>query len=133
MGTRENKVEKYLHDQVTKIGGTTRKWLSYTAGVPDRIVIFQSVVWFVEVKTESGKLSEPQVREQARLRREGANVTTVEGVQGVDEFISINITPLGHRMSNLSKCCKAPVISMTSLSKEICSECYTRQELEIDN
>jgi len=88
MGVRENKVERYLDSEVTKLGGLTRKWVSPGRdGVPDRIVILNSVVWFVEVKTCDGRLSEAQKREHLRLDIAGANVTTVEGNTGVDEFI----------------------------------------------
>jgi Holliday junction resolvase-like predicted endonuclease len=95
MGIRENKVEKYLDDEVNFLGGITRKWVSPGRdGVPDRIVILFGTVWFVEVKTTDGKtdeckLSEVQKREHTRLRAAGANVVTVYGKEGVDEFIRI--------------------------------------------
>ncbi len=89
MGVRENKVEKYLDEQVTKIGGLTRKWVSPGRdGVPDRIVLYKGIVWLVEVKTVDGELSTVQVREHKRLRDCGANVTTVFGSNGVDIFVS---------------------------------------------
>ena len=88
MGVRENKVEKYLNTEIEKIGGITRKWVSPGRdGVPDRIVIVGSSVFFVEVKTIDGKLSDAQIREHARLRKEGAQVHTVYGAPGVDEFV----------------------------------------------
>lgn len=90
MGIRENKVEKYLDDEVKFLGGITRKWVSPGRdGVPDRIVILSGVIWFVEVKTTDGKLSEAQKREHTRLRAVNANVVTVYGKEGVDEFIRI--------------------------------------------
>ena len=88
MGVRENKVERYLDDEVKKLGGVTRKWVSPGRdGVPDRIVVIASMVVFVEVKTDDGKLSPMQVREHDRLRAAGAEVWTVYGEQGVDDFI----------------------------------------------
>ena len=89
MGVRENKVEKYLDDEVKKLGGITRKWVSPGRdGVPDRIVIVAGVVTFVEVKTTGdGKLSTVQEREHRRLRDSGARVTTVHGHAGVDAFL----------------------------------------------
>tara|TARA_R110000764_G_C10754104_1_gene352671 strand:+ start:134 stop:421 length:288 start_codon:yes stop_codon:yes gene_type:complete len=87
MGTRENRVEKYLDSEVTKLGGLTRKWVSPGRdGVPDRIVILDGVIWFVEVKTIDGRTSEAQKREHQRLSIVGANVTTVYGESGVDQF-----------------------------------------------
>jgi hypothetical protein len=88
MGVRENKVEKYLDEQVKKLSGLTRKWVSpMHSGVPDRIVIVNGVVWFVEVKVTDGSLSPEQIREHPRLIAVGANVTTVYGRSGVDKFM----------------------------------------------
>lgn len=92
MGVRENKVEKYLHDEIVKLGGFTWKFVSPNRiGVPDRIVRLPKwnwgIVWFVEIKTEDGKLSSEQVREQTRMQEVGLLVTTVYGEEGVDEFL----------------------------------------------
>lgn len=88
MGVRENKVEKYLDDEVKKLGGITRKWVSPGRdGVPDRIVIHDGEIYFVEVKTIDGHLSTAQQREHFRLREAGANVYTVYGDKGVHLFI----------------------------------------------
>ena len=88
MGVRENKVERYLHERVTALGGTSRKWTSPgMRGVPDRIVIVPWGVWLVEVKTSDGKLFSDQVREHQRLTDAGVRVRTVYGHQGVDQLI----------------------------------------------
>lgn len=88
MGVREAKVEKYLNDQVVKLGGITRKWVSPGKdGVPDRIVILNGRVVFVEVKTVDGIRSTAQVREHERLIAAGASVMTIAGKREVDEFI----------------------------------------------
>ena len=107
MGKRENKVETYLNEQVELIGGITRKWVSPGhSGVPDQIVIMTITVremiirlshlnpdavvadiYFPEVKTTDGIHDPGQEREHTRLRDAGANVTTVYGHAGVDEFI----------------------------------------------
>lgn len=90
MGVRENKVEKYLDSEVTKLGGITRKWVSPGRdGVPDRVCILEGVVYFVEVKTTCGKLSVVQEREHARIEATGVSVFTVYGHEGVDTFISM--------------------------------------------
>lgn len=98
MGVRENDVENYLHEQVEKLGGTTRKWTSPgRSGVPDRIVIIGGDVLFIEVKTESGKLSGAQMREMSRLQEHKAMVGVVYGHKGVDRFIqSTLIGERGH-------------------------------------
>jgi len=88
MGVRENKVEKYLDEEVVLLGGLTRKWVSPNqVGVPDRIVFIQGDVWFVEIKTNDGRLAPEQIREHQRLKDQGANVTTVYGRTGVDKFM----------------------------------------------
>lgn len=88
MGVRENKVEKYLDSEVVKLGGITRKWVSPGRdGVPDRVVILNGKVWFVEVKTDDGKSSPTQEREQKRLMDAGATVMIVHGHKGVDWFV----------------------------------------------
>lgn len=90
MGTRENKVEKYLDKRIEDLGGLTRKWVSPgRTGVPDRIVILGGAVFFVEVKTVDGGLSEVQRREHGRLLEVGARVHTVYGETGVDHFIDL--------------------------------------------
>ena len=90
MGARENKVEKYLDKEVTKLGGLTRKWVSPGRdGVPDRIVILDGVIRLVEVKTDDGKLTPVQEREHARLRKAGARVHTVYGQSSVDMFLGV--------------------------------------------
>jgi hypothetical protein len=93
MGTRENKVEKYLDSEVKKLGGLTRKWVSPGRdGVPDRIVIIYGDVYFVEVKTDDGMLTVRQQREHDQLEEAGALVFVVFGNEGVDQFIrNINI------------------------------------------
>jgi len=90
MGVRENKVETYLDEQVVKLGGITRKWVSPGHdGVPDRIVFIKGYhTLLVEVKTEDGVYKPGQEREHKRLQDNGALVFTVFGHAGVDLFIS---------------------------------------------
>lgn len=85
----ESKIEKYLNERVQTCGGITRKWTSPgRVGVPDRIVIFPgNRVYFVEVKTETGKLSVRQERERDELRSMGCNAIVVYGTGGVERFL----------------------------------------------
>lgn len=108
MGTRENKVEKYLKEQVELAGGITRKWENPTYSVPDQIVITthtaQDVikslsevppdtpvahVMFVEVKTVDGVVSPLQEREINRLVEAGCSAVSVVGDEGVDELVDM--------------------------------------------
>jgi hypothetical protein len=86
---KESAVEKYLHERITEIGGTTRKWVSPNrCGVPDRICILPpGFVFFVEVKTDVGKLSVRQTREIASLKELGCLVYVVQGREGVDAMM----------------------------------------------
>ena len=87
MGVRERKVENYLDEQIRKMGGITRKWVSPGRdGVMDRIC-FIDPEWFVEVKTTDGTRSKNQRREGDKLMKKGARVAIVFGNAGVDKLI----------------------------------------------
>jgi hypothetical protein len=107
MGVRENKVETYLKEQIAKLGGISRKWVSPGMdGVPDQIVInpvtaevmianlrklkpgtLVAEFYLVEVKTIDGSYEPGQEREHQRLLDAGACVDTVWGDEGVDVWI----------------------------------------------
>lgn len=91
MGARENKVETYLKQEVKKLGGTSRKWVSPGHdGVNDQILFVPHLpAFFVEVKTIDGTLSPVQKREHARLRKTEttSRITTVYGHADVDKLI----------------------------------------------
>ncbi len=90
MAEAENRVERYLHKRFTDLGGTTYKWSSPgRVGVPDRICILRGEVWFVEVKTEIGKLSVRQAREIERLKGLGCNARAIYDKRGVDIFMKV--------------------------------------------
>lgn len=88
MGIRENKVEKYLDEEIKRLGGITRKWVSPGVdGVPDRIIILRGDFILCEVKTVDGGYEVGQLREHDRLREHGATVCTVWGEIGVNQLI----------------------------------------------
>lgn len=91
MRNREHKVEDYLHDEIEKLGGTTRKTVSpQRKGFPDRfctVPIFGA--FLVELKTVDGPLGSHQAREIERLRRAGTRVYVVSGKNQVDELIGL--------------------------------------------
>lgn len=102
MGALENKTESYLISEVEKIGGVTYKWVSPgRVGVPDRIVIIDGLIIFVEVKPIGGVLQPWQSREIKRLTDNGACAVVVYGNNDVDKLI-IFINDLLQRM-NVSK------------------------------
>ena len=85
---REKTVEARLRHGVEKMGGACLKWTSPGQdGVPDRIVILPGRVIFVEMKTETGKLSKVQEYQIDRLRRLKQTVRVLHGADEVKAFL----------------------------------------------
>ena len=84
----EKDIEKVLVGEVKKLGGRAYKWVSPgNNGVPDRIVILPNQPpIFVELKTETGKLTNLQQVQIRRLRQLGQQVEVVKGVSGLMQF-----------------------------------------------
>lgn len=78
----EKDIESRLVREVRRRGGLTYKFVSPgNVGVPDRIVITpRGEVWFVELKTETGRLSRMQEYQLERLREGNANACAVYGM-----------------------------------------------------
>lgn len=85
---RERDLEKILRDEVRKLGGRAYKWVSPgNDGVPDRIIVFPGrPPVFVELKTETGRLSAIQQAQIRRLERLGQRVRVVRGIDGLSQF-----------------------------------------------
>ena len=75
---------------VRKRGGLTYKFVSpNNPGVPDRIIITPAgVVWFVELKTEFGRMANIQKWQKEQLEKQGANVRVVRGWDAAKDFIN---------------------------------------------
>ena len=101
---REKEIEKVLVDEVKKLGGRALKWVSPgNDGVPDRIVILPDTrPIFVELKTDSGKLSALQKAQIDRLRKLGQWVEVVKGINGVSQFFR----DLGYEKTSKAIDCK---------------------------
>ena len=86
---RERDIEKILVDGVKKIGGKAFKFVSPgNDGVPDRIVIMPGGrVYFVELKTEVGRLSGRQKIQMRLLSRLGCEVWALWGSCDVRTFL----------------------------------------------
>lgn len=85
---REKTVEKKLTDGVKKLGGRSYKFISPgNSGVPDRIVICDGKIFFVELKTETGRLSALQKIQIDRLKKLGAKVLVLYGEEDVNKFL----------------------------------------------
>lgn len=88
----EKDVERILTAEVRKAGGRSYKWVSPgNDGVPDRIVMFPGGdIEFVELKTESGRLSELQKKQIKRIEDFGLDVSVAYGVKGVARMLEYN-------------------------------------------
>ena len=89
MTPSEKIIEKYLHDRVTEVGGTTFKFVSPgMKGVPDRVCLHPAFgVAFIECKTKAGKLSIHQRKCFARISAAGSMVFVINSKSAVDNFI----------------------------------------------
>jgi len=83
----EKQIERYLVDRVKTIGGRAYKFTSPAhRGVADRIVCLPNgQTWFVEVKTEGGRLSPLQkvfASDMALMRQRYACLWNKEQIDG---------------------------------------------------
>jgi hypothetical protein len=86
---RESVIEKYLVEEVSKIGGVAEKFTSPNRrGVPDRLILFpKGVLFFVEVKSCGKVPTKIQLRDHQKRRNMGFEVFVVDSKKSVDEFI----------------------------------------------
>ena len=86
---RESTIEARLVRMVRAKGGLCYKFVSPgNPGVPDRIVITPGGrTIYVELKTEVGRLAKVQKWQHEELRKRGAEVRTLKGVDQVNEFV----------------------------------------------
>lgn len=86
---REKEVEKKLVDGIRKLGGCAYKWVSPGRdGVPDRIVLMPGGrIWFIELKTNAGRLSPRQEYQLNFLASLGFSTSVLRGAGAVEEFL----------------------------------------------
>lgn len=86
---REKEVEKKLTEGIRNIGGVAFKFVSPgNDGVPDRIVALPGGrIAFVELKTETGRLSGRQKVQIKRLTQLGFDVQVLYGAGEVEDFL----------------------------------------------
>lgn len=86
---REKEIEKYLREEIKKLGGIAYKFTSPgNSGVPDRLVLLPcSVMAFVELKAPRGKTTAIQDRQIARIQKLDFDVYIVDSKFKVDCFI----------------------------------------------
>ena len=85
----EKEVESYLVKRVKALGGVAYKFTSPAhRGVSDRVVVLPGgAVWFVELKTETGRLSPLQDLFRKEINGLGGNYIFLYGVKDVDRFL----------------------------------------------
>lgn len=86
---RESSIESKLVRMVRERGGLCFKFVSPgNPGVPDRIVITPAGrTVYVELKTETGRLAAIQKWQHEELRKRGADVRTLKGLEQVKAFV----------------------------------------------
>lgn len=86
---RESTIEARLVREVRKLGGLCYKFTSPgNPGVPDRIVILpDGRTIYVELKTEIGRLAKIQQWQIGELRKRGADVRVLKGLDQVLAFL----------------------------------------------
>jgi hypothetical protein len=83
----EKQVEKYLVKRVKESGGLTYKWISTVSGVPDRIVLLNNQVHFVELKAPTGVLSPRQVLVFDEIGEAGFPVHILRNQEDIQSFL----------------------------------------------
>lgn len=86
---RESSIETRLVRMVRDRGGLCFKFVSPgNPGVPDRIVITPAGrTVYVELKTEIGRLAAIQKWQHEEMRKRGADVRTLKGLDQVKAFV----------------------------------------------
>lgn len=85
---REAKVEKYLKQKTEQLGALCLKCTSPgTNGMPDRIVLWKSKIWFIELKAPGKKPRKLQEYIHEEIRSQGFQVRVMDCLEDVEEFI----------------------------------------------
>ena len=86
---KESSIESRLVRMVRDRGGLCYKFVSPgNPGVPDRIVITPAGrTVYVELKTEVGRLAAIQKWQHEEMRKRGADVRTLKGLEQVKAFV----------------------------------------------
>lgn len=86
----ENQVENYLIKRISALGGKAWKFVSPgNAGVPDRLITYNSKAFFVEVKRPGGKPRALQKATVAQIRATGMKVYCISTKAQVDELTNL--------------------------------------------
>lgn len=86
---KESKIESWLVKQISELGGIADKFTSPgNPGVADRIVIMPGgKIFFVELKTEIGRMSNIQKWQRERYSKRRADVRLIKGMGQARAFV----------------------------------------------
>ena len=97
----EKDIEKLFRDEIKKAGGKAYKFTSPgNDGVPDRIVMLpDGRIVFVELKTDTGKLSKLQELQCRQIAELGQTVRVLHGLSEVrDFFLEFGLEAAAYRL-----------------------------------
>lgn len=97
----EKDIEKLFRDEIKKAGGKAYKFTSPgNDGVPDRIVMLPGGrIVFVELKTDTGKLSRLQELQCKQIAELGQTVRVLHGLAEVrDFFLEFGLETAAYRL-----------------------------------
>lgn len=97
----EKDIEKLFRDEIKKAGGKAYKFTSPgNDGVPDRIVMLPGgQIVFVELKTDTGKLSKLQELQCKKIAELGQTVRVLHGLSEVrDFFLEFGLETAAYRL-----------------------------------
>lgn len=86
MDDRESKLEQRLVKRAKEKGALIYKFLSSVSGVPDRLIIHNGKVFFVELKAKGGRLSPIQRYTFKQFQKQGFEVFVIWKMAGVEFF-----------------------------------------------
>ena len=85
---REKTIEQYFAGKVKAMGGLCMKFVSPgLSGVPDRLVLYNGAVCFVELKAPGKHPRNLQKLIHARIREQGAEVFVVDSYEKADAVV----------------------------------------------
>lgn len=97
----EKDIEKLFRDEIKKAGGKAYKFTSPgNDGVPDRIVMLpDGRIVFVELKTDTGKLSKLQELQCKQIAELGQTVRVLHGLSEIrDFFLEFGLETAAYRL-----------------------------------
>lgn len=93
----EAKLENYLETKAKDNGLLHFKFISGITGVPDRILIGNSMIAFVELKAAAGRLSSRQKFIINSIRKHGGMVFIPYNKQQIDDIIAFMTSHIGEK------------------------------------